>query len=166
MRTARLFLRPFTLNDAPFVLALTNDPAWLRFIGDKGVRDLPTARRYIVDNPLASYARHGFGLYAVEKNSDGRLLGMCGLIQREALPHPDLGFAFLEEFRGQGFACEAANAVLEFGARHCSLQRILALTLPENTRCIRLLQRLAFQHERQIRLQPQGAELGLYARAL
>jgi RimJ/RimL family protein N-acetyltransferase len=100
--TERLELVHLTLEDAPFILELVNDPAWLRFIGDRGVRTLAQAEAYLQDGPLASYATHGFGLYLVRRKSDGAPLGMCGLLKRPSLPQPDIGFAYLPQFTGQG----------------------------------------------------------------
>src|SRR5437762_5626654 len=98
--------------DAPFMVVLLNDPAFLRYIGDKGVRAPEDAVRYIETGPLESYARFGFGLYLVEAKETGEPMGMCGLLKRDVLDHPDLGFAFLPAFRRQGVALESARAAL------------------------------------------------------
>ena len=94
---------------------LLNDPDWLRFIGDKQVRSLDGARHYLRNGPMAMVEKHGHGLCCVERRSDGQALGMCGLIKRESLDDIDLGFAFLPAARGQGYAREAAAAVLASG---------------------------------------------------
>jgi [ribosomal protein S5]-alanine N-acetyltransferase len=107
MGTARLVIRPFTIDDAAFVLELVNDPAWLEHIGDRGVRTLADARAYLDKGPLASYTRNGFGFSLVELKSTGEPVGACGLIKRETLTDVDLGFAFLPQFRGMGYAEEA-----------------------------------------------------------
>jgi RimJ/RimL family protein N-acetyltransferase len=164
LQTARLALRPFTLDDAAFILELVNDPSFLRYIGDKGVRSEDDARRYLRDGPLASYARFGFGLYAVEL-TDGRApIGMCGILKRDALPDPDLGFAFLPRHRSQGFALEAVSAVLaDARARH-GLTRILAITSLENARSIALLEKAGFRFDRLARLSEGADEVRLFAR--
>src|SRR5262245_42217627 len=95
LETSRLLLRRLTEDDAPFVLELVNDPDWLRYIGDKKVRNLVDACRYLQEGPLLMYQRCGHGLYAVELKSSGLLIGICGLIKREGLDDVDLGFAFL-----------------------------------------------------------------------
>lgn len=147
LETARLRLRRFTTGDAAFVLALLTDPQWLRFIGDRGVRDEDGARAYLEKGPIAMYRRHGFGSWLVERKVDGMPVGMCGLIQRDTLPDVDLGFAFLPEHRGQGYAFEAAQASLDYGRRVYRLQRIVAIATPENTASSRLLERLGFRRE-------------------
>src|SRR5688572_10191278 len=102
IETDRLRLRLFTLEDAPLILELLNDPAWLRFIGDRKVRSIEDARAYLEKGPMRSYADRGFGLWLVERKSDGSAVGMCGLVKRDELPDVDIGFAFLEAFRRRG----------------------------------------------------------------
>lgn len=151
--TERLRLRRLILDDAEFILELVNEPAWLRFIGDKGAHDLEGARRYLREGPLASYERFGIGIFAVERKGPGgenELVGTCGLLQREYLDDPDLGFAFLPRFWGKGYAYESAVAVLEWGRETLGHQRILALTDPDNAASIRLLEKLGFILERRI----------------
>jgi len=142
--TARLRLRHLASPDAPFILELVNEPGWLRFIGDRGVHDLESARGYIENGPGAMYARLGFGLYCVESRADGTRLGLCGLIKRDTLEDVDLGFAFLERHQGRGYAREAARATLE-EARGLGLQRVAAITSPDNERSIQLLAELGFR---------------------
>ena len=150
--TERLILREFTVEDAEFILALLNEPSFLRYIGDKKVRELEDARQYILNGPVASYKRNGFGLYLVELRESHTPMGMCGLIQREELPDPDIGFAFLPEFWSKGFAFEAATAVLQDARERLRLERILAITSLDNEASIGLLQRLGFTFEREIKL--------------
>ena len=118
LATERLTLRRFTVADAPFTLALLNDPAWLEFIGDKGVRTLEDARDYLRNGPIAMYEREGFGLYLVLRKRGGVPIGMCGLIKRASLADVDVGFAFLPDHRGQGYAHEATAAVLALSLIH------------------------------------------------
>ena len=150
--TERLILREFTVEDAEFILALLNEPSFLRYIGDKKVRELEDAGQYILNGPVASYERNGFGLYLVELRESHTPMGMCGLIQREELPDPDIGFAFRPEFWNKGFAFEAATAVLQDARERLRLERILAITSLDNEASIGLLQRLGFTFEREIRL--------------
>ena len=104
LETERLRLRRLTVDDAAFILELVNDPSWLRFIGDRGVRNLDDARSYILKGPVASYEKHGFGLWLVELKAEATPIGICGLLQRDTLPDVDIGFALLPQFCGQGYA--------------------------------------------------------------
>ncbi len=165
LRTDRLLLRPLTPADAPALVALLNEPSFLRFIGDRGVRTEADALRYLDEGPLASYAAYGFGLYAVERRADGAWLGLCGLLRRPALADPDLGFAFLPAFWGQGYAREAAGAWLRYGQHTLALPRIVAIVAPENDASIRLLTHLGFAYERDIVLEADGAPVKLFAAA-
>src|SRR5579863_8231406 len=97
--TERLVLRHLDLNDDAFILELLNEPAFLRFIGDKGVRTLDDARDYISKGPIDSYRRFGFGLYLVSVRSGGTPVGICGLVKRDTLDDVDVGFAFLPQHR-------------------------------------------------------------------
>jgi RimJ/RimL family protein N-acetyltransferase len=148
LETERLLLRPLTTDDAPFILTLLNEPSFLRFIGDKKVRNLEDARQYILTGPMASYERHGLGLLAVELKASQTPIGMCGLLKREELPDPDIGFAYLPDFWGQGFAFEAAKAVMNDAREGLKLNRVLAIVNPDNDASIKLLERLGLKFER------------------
>jgi RimJ/RimL family protein N-acetyltransferase len=163
LETGRLTLRRIGLGDAGFILGLLNEPSFLRHIGDKGVRTEDDARRYIADGPLASYARLGFGLYAVELRESGALIGICGLLKRDWLDDVDLGFALLPDHWGQGYAFEAASAVLAEAREGHGLRRIVAVTSLENEASIQLLGKLGFRLERVARFTEGGEELRLFA---
>ncbi len=163
LETPRLVLREFTQGDAAFVLGLLNEPSWLRFIGDRGVRDLDAARRYLDDGPRASYVRNGFGLWCVVPKGSEAPVGMCGLIRRESLPDVDVGFAFLPAAWGRGFARESAAAVLAHARDALGLGRVLAITDPENTASIRVLERVGMRQEGTIRMPGESIDLLLFA---
>ncbi len=155
--TGRLILRRFNIDDdAPFILALLNEPSFLQYIGDKKVRNLDDARQYLSNGPIASYARHGFGLYLVELKDAHTSIGMCGLLKREELPEPDIGFAFLPEFWNKGYAFEAADAVMKYARETLNLGRILAIVNPDNYASMKLLERLGLTFERML---DQGTKL-------
>lgn len=161
--TERLALRELTLADADFILKLLNEPSFIRFIGDRNIRSLEDAKNYLLQGPLDSYRRHGFGLYLVEEQSSGSSLGLCGLIKRETLPDVDIGYAFLPEFWSRGYALEAAAAVMGYGREVLQLHRIVAIVTPDNERSIHLLNKLGLSFERMISWSEGGAELKLYA---
>ncbi len=162
METKRLTLRPFVLDDTDFVIALLNDADFLRFVGDRQVRTADAARKYLNNGPLDSYAKHGFGLYAVEVREEHGPVGMCGLLQRETLPDPDIGFAFLPAWRSQGFAEEAAQAVLNEARDRLQLPRVLAIVDPANERSSRLLRKLGMHLDRFLPADPDGGHLACY----
>lgn len=142
--TVRLSLRELTAEDAAFILQLLNTEGWLKYIGDRKVHTMKQAVRYITEGPVASYQAHGFGLWAVISKAEQKPVGICGLIKRDNLAHPDLGFAFLPEHMGKGFALESAEMVIRHAFEQIKLQQVLAITLPENEACIKLLQRVGF----------------------
>ena len=163
IETERLTLRPATLDDADFVLRLLNEPSFLRFIGDRGVRTLDDARRYIADRFIASYERHGFGLWVVERKDAPGAIGLSGLVKRDALPDPDIGFAFLPEFWSRGYAFESAAAVKDYAVRTLRLPRVLAITNPDNAGSIRIVEKLGLEFVRLMRLSEESNEVRLFA---
>ena len=162
LETERLTLRRLTTDDAAFIFRLVNEPSWLRFIGDKGVKTLDDAHDYIRNGPIASYERFGFGLYLAELKGSSRPIGMCGLLKRDTLEHPDIGFALLPEFWGQGYAYESAAAVMAFGKDVLGLDRILAVTNPDNYGSIRLLEKLGLRANGTVMLSDDGPELRVF----
>lgn len=163
IETERLVLRQLTVDDAPFILGLLNEPSFIRFIADRGVRTLEAAREYIHSGPMASYARHGFGLYLTMLNETNEPLGLCGLVRRDGLDDVDLGYAFMPAYWGKGYASEAAAAVLDYARRALGLTRLVAIVSVDNDRSINLLKRLGFQFERLIRLPGDDEEIKLFA---
>jgi RimJ/RimL family protein N-acetyltransferase len=165
--TSRLRLRHFTDDDAAFIVELLNDPDWIRFIGDRNIRSLDDARRYLRNGPIASYRNYGYGLYAVElkaRHDAPRVepLGMCGLVRRPTLDDADIGFAFLPAWRGRGYASEAAAAVLAEAMDVHGLSRVVAIADPENHASITVLRRAGMSFERLVRLGDDPTDLALY----
>lgn len=146
LETGRLALRRFSPGDAPLILQLLNDPPFLRFIGDKRVRTLADAGEYLGHGPLASYARHGFGLFHVSLKQDGTPIGMCGLLKRDTLEDVEVGFACLPQYCGRGYATEAAKATLAYGRTVLGLKRIVAITSPDNAGSINVLRKIGLRH--------------------
>jgi ribosomal-protein-alanine N-acetyltransferase len=163
--TERLELFEFVPADASFVRQLVNSPKWISFIGDRGVKTDADAVRYIEERLASSYRRFGFGLYLVCLRESSTSVGMCGLVRREHLNDVDLGFAFLPEHEKSGYAAEAAAAVLDYARKELGLKRIVAITMRENERSIKLLRRLGLKFERMIS-SPAESDLMLYGMSL
>lgn len=145
--TDRLSLSEFTESDALFALSLLNEPDFHRYIGDKGVRTVADAERYLREGPIASYAKHGHGLWRISLRATGEPIGMCGLIRRDYLDAPDIGFAYLARHCGHGYGHEAGSATLAYGREVLGLRRILGVTLPDNAASIALLKKLGLREE-------------------
>ncbi len=143
--TARLTIRELTSGDAAVLLELLNEPDFIRNIADRQVRTLEQAERYMQDGPLSSYRQHGFGLWLVERQADGVALGLCGLLQRDYLSMPDLGYAMLARYSGQGYTKEAARAVLQFGHQQLGYQQLCGIVSPTNAASLHILQQLGMQ---------------------
>jgi len=163
LETERLLLRQFSTEDAEFILELLNEPSFIRNIGDRGVRTIEGANSYILNGPVASYAKNDFGLYLVKLKETNESIGMCGLIQRDALEDVDIGYAFLPRFWSKGYAVESALAVKEYARNVIGLNHIVAITDPENEGSIRVLEKIGFQFEKMVKLSEDDIELKLFA---
>lgn len=163
LETERLALRELAPGDAGFIVELLNQPSFVRFIGDKGVRTLDDAQEYLQNGPLGSYRRHGYGLYMTQLAADATPVGICGLVKRDELEYPDLGFAFLPQYWSRGYAYESARAVLEYGRDVLGLARILAVTSLDNEGSIRLLRKVGLTFDKVIDLSGDGDEVNLFS---
>ena len=162
IETKRLILRELNASDALFILRLLNEPSFLRFIGDKGVRNLDDARAYILNGPVASYKQNGFGLYLVQLKTNNTPIGICGLLKRETLADVDIGFAFVPEVWNQGYAFESADAVMIYAKDVLKLTRIVAITDKDNEASGKLLEKLGLMFDRMIDLSGKGDETRLF----
>lgn len=161
--TPRLVLRELTVEDAAFIADLLNQPSFLRFIGDRQVRSDDDAAAFIEGRYRQSYRDHGFGLYVVADRATAIPMGICGFVRRDTLPSPDIGFAFLPQFEGAGFAREAAQAVLQHGRDVLGLTRVLAIATRDNHRSHRLLTRLGFQRDGEVTMPGETVPVAMFA---
>lgn len=147
LRTERLIIKELDLGDAHFIFQLLNSPGWLAYIGDKNIRTVEDAENYLLKGPMKSYQENGFGLYLVQLMEGGNPLGIAGLLKRDYLKYPDLGFAFLPEYEGQGFAFESTKAIVNHSRDVLKIECLHAIVLPENQRSIRLLEKLGMKDQ-------------------
>ncbi len=164
--TPRLTLRRLETSDAAFVMRLLNEPSFIENIGDKGVRSLEDAVRYMREGPMAMYEQFGFGLWHTARKSDGAAVGMCGLLKRDHLPDVDIGYAYLPEFWGKGLAFEAAEAVMHHAANKFGLRRLIGVVSEGNSGSIRVLEKLGMEFERMFLMRPGEPEVRLYGRTI
>ncbi|MEH6995738.1 GNAT family N-acetyltransferase [Neobacillus drentensis] len=163
LETERLILRWLTTDDEAFILELLNEPSWIRYIGDKGVRTLEDAKNYILTGPLNMYSQLGFGLYLVERKQGKTPIGICGLLKRDTLENPDIGFAFLSKYQTRGYGFESASATLKYGHEQLHLKRILAITSMDNHGFSKLLEKIGMKFEGTIIFPNDTDELKLFA---
>ena len=166
LETERLLLRQLTSDDAEFILELVNDPSFIQNIGDRNVRTLDDACSYILNGPVASYDRNGFGLYLVALKETGESIGMCGLIRRDGLDDVDIGYALLPKFWSKGYAVEAARAVKGYAKSEIGLNRIVAIVDPANQGSIRVLEKIGLHYEKMVRLSADDIDLKLFGTEL
>lgn len=161
VNTERLVIREAEAErDAAFIFELFNTPKFIRYIGDRKIDTPDAASRFISEHYQRSYRDNGFGLWCVETNAE--CIGMCGFVKRDVLDLPDLGFAFLPEAEGKGYAYEAAAAVLEHGRTVLELTDILAITTPDNEASQKLLRKLGFERDVDPMLMPDGSQVTLF----
>ena len=165
LTTARLVIREIVHTDARFIIQLLNDPAFIQYVGDKRVRTPEEARDYIDSGPRAMYAEFGFGLWTVEL-ADRTPIGLCGLLKRPVLDDVDLGFAMLPQFRRAGYTFEAASGVVAHARDTLRLDRLVAITNPDNDASGRLLEKLGFSFEQTDIVFPDAPPLKVYALVL
>jgi RimJ/RimL family protein N-acetyltransferase len=147
LETERLILREFVESDDAFILDLLNQPTFIKYIGSRNVHSLERAREVIEERYRTSYREHGYGLWAVELKETGETIGMCGFVKRDSLPDTDIGFAFLPQFEGKGYAFESARAAMDYGRNVLGLKRVLAITTQDNESSGRLLGKLGFKFD-------------------
>ena len=162
LETERLILRKLSTDDAEFVLELLNEPSFLRYIGDRGVRNLEEAKQYILNRLVTSYERNGFGLYLVELRESRIPIGISGLVKRDTLPDPDIGFAYLPAYWSKGYAVESAAAVMNYAREVLGLTRIVAITSLDNEASAKLLGKIGLRFERLIKLSEDAEEVKLF----
>jgi len=160
--TPRLSVRPFVLEDAPFVLELLNTPGWLQYIGDRNIRSLNDAREYLLNGPLHSYDRYGFGGWLVSLRETDAPAGICGLFRRDYLDQPDLGFALLPAYEGKGLAAEMAAATMVYARRALDYRQLYAIVQEDNQRSIRLLLRCGFKLHKKLELEHEPTGILLF----
>jgi RimJ/RimL family protein N-acetyltransferase len=157
-------LREFNFDDSPFIIELLNTPGWLQFIGDRNVRTAEQAKNYLEKGPLKSYRTFGYGLSMVERKEDGEPIGMCGILNRDTLAYPDIGFAFLPAHNGKGYALEIVTALLRYADEKIGLPVVAAIVVPDNSKSIALLEKAGFVFEKVVTLPGSEEQLSLYKR--
>jgi len=162
LETERLQLKASVVEDASFILALLNTPKWIQNIGDRNVKTLEAAEKYIQEKMSPQLERLGYSNYTVIRKSDGVKMGTCGLYDREGLEGVDIGFAFLPEYEGQGYAFEASTEIMNFALNTIKMKLIKGITLEENTASRKLLEKLGFKQNGTVRLPNDPVELLLY----
>jgi RimJ/RimL family protein N-acetyltransferase len=162
LETERLILRQLTTEDAEFIFELLNDPSFIRNIGDRNIRTLDDACAYILNGPVKSYQKNGFGLYLIALKGTGESIGMCGLIRRENLDDVDIGYALLAKFWFRGYAAEAARATKDYAKDVIGLKRIVAIVDPANEASIRVLEKIGLHYEKMVQLSADDIELKLF----
>lgn len=166
LETERLYLRRMTLEDAPFMLSIWNDPAFVRNVGDRGIRTVEEAEAALIDGAFALYENYGFGPYRMFLKGETTSVGICGLFRRDNLEHPDIGFAVLPAYYRSGLTLEAARAVIEHARNDLAIEHLTAIVSPDNMASIGLIEKLGMTFERGITMPDEEKEISLYSMRL
>jgi RimJ/RimL family protein N-acetyltransferase len=164
--TERLRLRRLTLDDAALMLSIWNDPAFVRYVADRGIRTLDAAREALREGVLPQYASYGYGPYRLALRGSREPIGICGLFRREGFDDPDIGFALLPAYCGGGYAFEAAGAVVDYARNDLGIGRLLAIVSPANAASVRLIGKLGLRFERMHRMPGNDTDSAIYAAQL
>jgi [ribosomal protein S5]-alanine N-acetyltransferase len=164
--TNRLVIRKITEQDFHFIFRLLNEPSWIKYIGDKGIKTEDDAKNYIKTGPIQMYKDFGFGLFIVTLKENAVPIGLCGLIKRPSLENIDLGYAFLPEYTGKGYAFEATKAVIQYGKEQLSIDKIVAITTIDNLNSEKVLLKLGFSFDSLIKENNASKELKLFTKVL
>jgi RimJ/RimL family protein N-acetyltransferase len=162
LQTQRLILRKLTLDDAQFIIELTNSVGWLRFIGDRNTKTIETAQAYIERTALKNYELYGSGLYLVKLRDNQTPIGICGIMHRQNLPNPDIAFAFLAHYEGFGYAFEIASSVVDYARNVLKINALSAIVVPENTRSVNLIEKLNMSFVKKFRFEGDSEDMFLY----
>ena len=165
LETSRLFLRRVTLDDTALMLSVWNDPAFIEHVGDRGVRTEAEAREALEAGAFRLYKEYGYGPYKMVRKDDAVRIGICGLFKRDNLDDPDIGFAVLPDYCGQGFAAEAARAVVAH-ARDLRVANLVAIVSPGNTASIGLIEKLGLTFSGMITMPGEDEAIQLYEMTL
>lgn len=166
IETERVRIRALTIIDAGFMMQLMNTATWIKNIGNRNINNKTAASNYIANNIINSYHVNGFGLFLVAQKKDNQSIGICGIIKREGLVLPDLGFAFLPEYEGKGFATEASKAVVKYASESLQIAELAGITKPDNLASIRVLEKVGMEFKQMIQLPQDANEFSLYTMAL
>lgn len=166
IETERVRIRALTIIDAGFMMQLMNTATWIKNIGNRNINNKTAASNYIANNIINSYHVNGFGLFLVAQKKDNLPIGICGIVKREGLALPDLGFAFLPQYEGKGFATEAGKAVVKYASESLQIAELAGITKPDNLASIRVLEKVGMEFKQMIQLPQDANEFSLYAMAL
>ena len=166
LESARLLIRPMSIIDATFMLELMNTPGWIEFIGDRNVKDRTAASNYILTRIIPSYHTYGFGLYLVLLKDSSKPVGICGLVKREGLMHPDLGYAILPEHENKGYTSEACKTILEYVGKNLTIPTIYSITTHKNIAAKRVLEKQGLTFLQTVQLPQNQNEFLLYTKVL
>lgn len=165
--TNRLIITKVTLNDAPFFVELMNTPSWLKYIGDRNIKSVKDAENHLKNGILKSYEESGYGFYKVtQKAEPDKVIGIVGLVKRKELEHTDIGFGFLPDYEGKGFGYESSVAIMDLAKNRFKLNKICAITNPNNKSSIHLLEKLGLSYQKRINPFDENEELLLFAKDL
>ena len=163
LETERLKMRWLTLDDAELMLAVWNDPDFIKYVGDRGIYTLEQAHDALQAGAFKLYEDYGYGPFRVALRTDDRAIGTCGLFRREGFDDPDIGWSVLPPYCGHGYAYEAASAVLQFAWQNVGVSRLTAFVDAKNVPSIGLAEKLGLRYESMTRLVGDDEDVCLYS---
>ena len=144
LETPRLILRQFTQADAPLILQLNSNAEIVKYLHEPILKTAAAAQNILTNIILPQY-KNNFGRWAVHTKSGKEFIGWCGLKHRPELDEIDLGYRFMQQFWGKGYATEAAQHTLLYGLSNLGLDIIIGRAHIENTASLKVLEKIGMQ---------------------
>jgi RimJ/RimL family protein N-acetyltransferase len=152
IETERLILRRFTPDDAEAYFTLVGDPEVNRYTGQTLAQTVEQARQILLDYPIRDYEVVGYGRMACIEKSSGKLIGFSGMKYLPDLQETDIGYRFVRDAWGKGYATESATVLMRQCIEEFNLRRVIGLSFRANTASTHVLQKLGLAFEREIEL--------------
>jgi len=152
LETERFNLRVPTLRDAPMILELFNQSDCIQYMGDKSLKTIDDAEKFIEEKFLTMYRSYGFCLFIVELVSLKVSVGICGLVKRDSMDDVEIGFAILTSYQKQGIVTETGIAVRDYAINNLGLGRLAGITAIDNYRSAAALEKIGLSFKKNIQL--------------
>jgi len=165
--TGRLLLRRFTTDDLEAFYQLGSRPEIIRYAQSAPLASREQALEFMKAAPFHDYATYGYGRFACVWKATGGVIGFSGVKYVPEIEDTELGYRFLPEHWGRGLATEAGAASIEFARSTLGLKRLVAMVHPDNIASARVVTKLGFTVEKQLRYSGlPGIDIHLFACSL
>ena len=152
LHSERLLFRPYNDEDFEFLVSLLSDPEMVRFIGNGQTRDRNGAKKFLERIYTTYEGGPDRGLMVLMRKDDNIPIGHAGLVPQtiDGVEEMEIGYWIAREHWGQGYATEAAKALLDHGIRRFGKQRFISLIQPRNLASRQVANKIGMKIEKEI----------------